>query len=123
MCIRDRSEIDVVMRAEHAEIATVRIIVVITHAAIARYAAVHLVIDERPEFLVLVGTFGEAVAARVLPGHHRHVLQMAMTSFLAHRAIVRMIDHQPFDHALAKLLRLGVRDLSLIHISEPTRPY
>src|SRR5665213_2829823 len=35
---------------------------------------------------------------------------MALAAFLADRAIMRMIGHQPLDHAGAELHRLGIAD-------------
>src|SRR5690606_26920839 len=68
-------------------------------------AAVHLMGDEGPQFLVHVGALTEAIAALVVAGHHRHVLQMAMPPFLAYGTVMRVVDHQPFDDAGAE--RLG----------------
>ena len=51
-----------------------------------------------------------AVAAINMAVHDRHILQMAFAALVAHRAIVRMIHHQPFRHAGAKLSRLGIID-------------
>ena len=45
-----------------------------------------------------------------MPGHHRHVLQMAFAAFVAHRAVVGMIDHQPLDDAGPESLRLRIVD-------------
>src|SRR5690606_31886525 len=41
----------------------------------------------------------------VVAGHHCHVLQVAVTAFLAYRAIMGVVDHQPLDDAGAE--RLG----------------
>ncbi len=108
--VLDAAEIEVVVRTVDAEVLALRIVAVIAHAAIAGDAAVHLVADERTEFLVAVGALGEAVAAAGMAGHHRHVLQVAVAAFLADRAIVGMVGHQPFDHAGAKLPGFVVSD-------------
>ena len=104
------TEVHVVVGAENAEVRTARIVFIEAHAAVAGDAAVHLMSDERAEFLVLVGTFGKAVAAFVVTGHHGHVLQVAVTAFFAHRAVVRVVGHQPFDNAGAKHFRFFVVD-------------
>ena len=91
------AEIDVRMRAEHAQIVAVGIVAVVAHAAIAGDTAVHLVIDERAKVLITMGTLGPAIAAARMPGHQGHVLQMAFAAFFAYRAVMRMVDHQPFD--------------------------
>ncbi|MNQ42066.1 hypothetical protein D3C85_557620 [compost metagenome] len=100
--ILDAAEVDVVVGTVDAQIFAAGVVLVVAHAAVAGDAAVHLVGDERAEVLVLVGALGEAVAALVVAGHHRHVLQVAVTAFLAHRAVVRVVGHQPFDDAFAK---------------------
>ena len=48
------------------------------------------------------------VAAINMAVHHSHILQMAFAAFVTHRAIVRVIHHQPFRNAGAKLSRLGI---------------
>lgn len=108
--VLDPSEVDVVVGAVDAEVGAAGVVLVVAHAAVAGDAAVHLMGDERAEFLVLVGALGEAVPALVVAGHHRHVLQVAVTAFLAHRAVVRVVGHQPFDDAGAELLGLFVFD-------------
>ncbi|VXD01138.1 conserved hypothetical protein [Pseudomonas sp. 8Z] len=102
--VLDAAEVHVVVRAIDAQVAAARVVLVVAHAAVAGNAAVHLVGDERAEFLVLVGTLGKAITTGVMPGHHRHVLQVAVTAFLAHRAVVRVVGHQPFDDTGAKCL-------------------
>nr|VVN01728.1 hypothetical protein PS652_03334 [Pseudomonas fluorescens] len=104
------TEVDVVVGTEYAQVGTAGVILVVTHATVAGDAAVHLVGDERAEFLVLVGTLGETVAALVVAGHDRHVLQVAVTAFLAHRAVVRVVGHQPFDDAGTEYLGFFVFD-------------
>src|SRR5690606_22244619 len=73
-------------------------------------AAVHLVLDERPQFLIAVGALGKAVVAVVVAGHYRHVLQMTVATLLAHRAIVRVIGHQEADDGLAEFAGLDIID-------------
>ena len=106
----DATEIHVVVGAIHAQVGAASVVLVVAHAAVAGDAAVHLMSDERAEVLVLVGTLGETVAALVVAGHYRHVLQVAVTAFLAHRAVVRVVGHQPFDDAGAKRLGLFIVD-------------
>ena len=108
--VLDAAEVHVVVRAVDAQVGAAGVVLVVAHAAITGDAAVHLVGDERAEFLILVGTLGEAVATGVVPGHHRHVLQVAVTTFLAHWAVVRVVGHQPFDDAGAERLGLLVVD-------------
>jgi hypothetical protein len=87
-----------------------RIVAIEAHAAIAGDAAIHLVPEKRPEILIAEGALGEAVAAVDVSGHDRHILEVALAPFLADRAIVGMIGHQPFDDGAAHLGRLRFRD-------------
>src|SRR5690606_11376360 len=108
--VLDTAEVHDVVGAVDAQVGAAGVVLVVAHAAVAGDAAVHLVGDERAEFLVLVGALGEAIAALVVAGHHRHVLQVAVTAFLAHRAVVRVVGHQPLDDAGAEGLGLLVVD-------------
>ncbi|MNE12385.1 hypothetical protein D3C80_1051810 [compost metagenome] len=108
--ILDPAEVDVVVGAVDPQILAAGVILVVAHAAIAGDAAVHLVVDEGAEILILVGALGEAVAAAVVARHHRHVLQVAGATLFAHRAVVGVVGHLPLHHRLAKLLRLFVLD-------------
>ena len=96
--------------AEGVEVAAARIVPVETHATVALDAPVHLVIDERTEVLVAERALREPVAAVVVTGHHRHVLQMALAALVADRAIVRMVHHQPLDDARAEFARFRILD-------------
>ncbi len=108
--VLDATEVHVVVRAIHAQVGAAGVVLVVAHAAVAGDAAVHLMGDERAKLLVLVGALGEAIATGVVPGHHRHVLQVAVTAFLAHRTVVRVVGHQPLDDAGAERLGFLVVD-------------
>src|SRR5471032_2273428 len=108
--IFNSAEVDVVVSAEHAQVSTTGVVFIEAYAAIAGDAAVHLVSDERAEFLVLVRALGEAITALVVAGHHGHVLQVAVTAFFADRAVVRVVGHQPLDNTGAEGLGLIVVD-------------
>jgi hypothetical protein len=73
-------------------------------------------IDERPKILVSVRALLESEFPIVMPGHHRHILQMTRTSFIADRAIMRMVCHQPPNNLFAESLRIVIsnRDVLLI---------
>ena len=108
--IFDSAEVDVVVGAVDPEILAAGVVLVVTDAAIAGDAAVHLVVDEGAQILILVGALGETVAAAVVARHHRHVLQVAGATLFAHRAVVGVVGHLPLHHRLAKLLRLFILD-------------
>src|SRR5699024_7300822 len=94
--------VDVSGRAEYAQVVTVSIIAIKPHATVTGDTAVHFMTDERPQILVAVGALAAAEAAHGVIGHDGHVLQMAFAAFLAHGAIVRVVDHQPLDDFLAE---------------------
>src|SRR5690606_17711011 len=91
-----------------SEVVAARVVLIEPNAAIARDAAVHLVADERPEILLAMRALEAAVAAVVVPGPDCHVLQVAFAAFLADGAVVRVVDHQPFDDAGAEVAGLGL---------------
>ena len=104
VAIGHAAKVDVIVSAERAKIFAARVVVVVAHAAVTGDAAVHLMVNKRPQVLVDVGAFAEAVAAAVVAGHHRHILQVAVAALSADRAVVGVVGHQPFHHALRKLL-------------------
>ena len=104
------AEIDGIVRAEDVEIAATRVIAIEADATIAGNAAIHLMVDERSEILVVVRAFLEAEFTIVVTGHDGHVLQVTLAAFVANRAVVRVIDHQPFNNAGTELAGLGVVD-------------
>ena len=91
------AEIDGVMRGKDIEVPSPGIVPVEPDAAVTLDAAVHLVVHEGPQVLVDVGPLAEAEAAVDVACHDRHVLQMAFAPFVADRAVVGMIGHQPLD--------------------------
>ena len=107
------AEVHLVAQPEHAEVAAAGVLVVEARAAVAGDAAVELVGDERPEVLVLEGPLAAAVAPVAVPGHHRHVLQVALAALVADRAVVRVAEHHELDHLGAEADRLGVEDVHL----------
>src|SRR6185312_12558315 len=46
----------------------------------------------------------------VVPGHDRHVLQVALTALVADWTVVRVVHHQPLDDAGAEFVRVLVLD-------------
>jgi hypothetical protein len=100
--------VDAAANAKNVEIFAAGVILVESHAAVALDTTVHLMVDERPQILIAVCALGKSIFAVVVPCHDCHVLEMTLTPFVANRAIMRMIHHEPFKHALAELLGLGV---------------
>ena len=85
------------MRPEDIEVSTTRIVSIKSYAAVALNAPVHLMANERAEELITMRPFREVIAPVDMSGHDRHILQMALPSFITHRAVVWMVHHQPFD--------------------------
>ena len=52
----------------------------------------------------------EFITAIVVTRHDSHILQMTLAALIADGAVMRMIEHQPFDNAGAERGRLGVVD-------------
>lgn len=102
--------VDVRVRRLRVEVAPAGMIAVEAGATATCDAAIHLVGEKGPEVLVAVRAFGEAVVPPYVAGFHRPVLQVAFAAFLAYWTVVRMIDHQPFDHAGTEGHRIGVAD-------------
>jgi hypothetical protein len=96
------------MGPEYVQISAARVISIEPDAAVALDAAVHLMIDEGAEVLVLVRPFFEPGPAVGVAGHDRHILEVTLATFVADRAVMRVVHHKPFDDACAEGLRLGI---------------
>src|SRR5690606_28823337 len=64
------AEVDVMMRRERAQIVAACVVLIEAHAAVARNAAIHLVVDERAEILIAVRALQAPVTTVVVAGHH-----------------------------------------------------
>jgi hypothetical protein len=104
------AKIDPSVNPEDEEISPTGIIHVEPQASVALNAAVHLVIDERTQILIIVSAFLEAEFPHCMAGHDSHVLEMAFAALIANWTIMGMICHQPLNYARAELLRLWVLD-------------
>src|SRR4051794_40041990 len=100
--IFEPAEVNGVAQAERVQVVAARVLAVITNATLTLNAAVHLVIDQRSEILIPEGSFAKRVMAGAVAGHYRHILQMTLPSFVAHRTVMRMVLHEPLNHRLAK---------------------
>src|SRR5690606_7453780 len=104
------AEINMVMSAHGVQIGAAGVVLVKTDAAVTMDAAVHFVVQERPEVLVLVGAFVKAELPVVMPGHNGHILKVARPAFIADGAVVGVIRHEPFDDAGPEPGRIRVAD-------------
>src|SRR6185503_15743065 len=83
-------EEDCICHAEGVQVVSSGILPVEAHAAVTLNAPVHLVINKRSKILIPECAFLKFCTTVVMARHHRHVLQMAFTTLIAHRAIMRM---------------------------------
>ena len=104
------TEIDVVVRGKGLQVAASCIIPIKPDAAVAVYAAVHFMVQERSEILVPVGPFFEPGSSVDMPCHQRHVLQVTFAALVTDRAVMRVVQHQQFDNACAEGPDLRVID-------------
>ncbi len=100
------AEVDMVVGGHGRQVSAAGVIPVVAGAAVAGDAAVHLVVDQRPEVLVAMGVFAAPVVAVPVAHHHRHVLQVAFAALGADRAVVGVVEHQRLHDSLAEVLRL-----------------
>ena len=99
-----------VVPAENVQIAAAGVVLVKSYAAVALNASVHFMSEEWAKVLVPISTLLETISAICMPHQDRHILQMTLAAFIAYRAVVRMIQHQPFDDTLSKRQHLRVVD-------------
>src|SRR5215468_717187 len=102
------AEKDLVPRRERVQIGTARVVAVVAHAAVALDAPVHLVIHQWAQVLVSKRALVEFVTPVVVAGHYGHVLQVTLAALVAHRAVMRMIQHQSFNDTGAERRRLRI---------------
>src|ERR1700730_2986707 len=90
----------------HAERLDVHSLVANANAAETQYAARRIVIDRLGPFLFrLVACFvGEPVVVGAIG--ENHILQFALATLVAYRAIERVVGEQEFEHRLARLMYL-----------------
>jgi len=90
------------------EIAAAGIFLIKADAAVALDAAVHFMGNVRSEILVAVGPLPAVIATDALSAGDGEILQLAFPPFVADRAVMGVVDHQPFEHLLAHRHCLGV---------------
>ncbi len=99
-----------VPHAERVQVVSSGVFAIEANAAVALDAAVHLVVHETARGTDCGTCACRSVAAVAMASHHRHVLQMALAAFVAHRTIVRVVQHHPLDDARAEMPRLPDRE-------------
>jgi hypothetical protein len=99
---------DPVPQSKGIQIIAAGIVAVIANAPVTLDAAIHLVIHQRTQVLIAECALVKLVPSIVVTGHHSHVLQVAFTALVTHRAIMRMIQHESLDNAGAEGDSLGI---------------
>jgi hypothetical protein len=80
------------------------------YAAITLDASIHLVMNEWAHVLIPEGSLPETGLAVHVSGHHGHVLEVALASFVADRTIMGVVEHEPLDDRCPESLHLGIVD-------------
>ena len=101
---------DPVPQRKGIQVVTASIVVIVADAAVTLDAAIHLVIHQRSQILIAKRALLKLVAPIIVTGHHRHVLEVAFTALVTHRAIMRMIQHESLDNAGAEGDSLRISD-------------
>src|SRR5215472_1935622 len=99
---------DPVPQRKGIQVVTASIVAIVADAAVTLDAAIHLVIHQRSQILIAKRALLKLVAPIIVTGHHSHVLQVAFTALVTHRAIMRMIQHESLDNAGAEGNNLGI---------------
>ncbi len=102
------AEIDAIGDAGDAQILVAAEFLVIAGTPVALDAPVHLVGDQRAEILIDVGPFGAFVAADGMVARDGQVLEQAVAALVADRAVVGMVEHEPFDDVAAEIDGFGI---------------
>jgi len=97
------AEINPVVYPKDVKVSSSGVIPIKPDTPVALDAAVHLVIYKRPQILIQIGPLFEPISPIYMTGHYRHVLKMTFSAFITDRAIVGMVDHQPFNNPSSKL--------------------
>jgi hypothetical protein len=102
------AEVNRVLDAEHVQIVSAGIFAIEPHAAVALDATVHLVIQERAEVLIAKRALLEFGCGDSRGRSSPSCPGVAFAAYVAHRAVVRMIQHHAFDDAGAERDRFRI---------------
>ena len=82
---------------------------IISGTAIAVNAAVHLMLNQGSQILIIISALRASISSYSVTAGDGHILEQAVSSFVTNRAIVGMIEHQPFNDGFSKLHGFFVR--------------
>ena len=91
------AEIGAAADLQRPQVPVAGIVLVEAAAAPALDAAVHFVLHEPAQVLVLVGALGAQEAPDAVAAGDGFVLEQAVPPFVAHRAVQGVVQHEPFD--------------------------
>ncbi len=97
------TEIGSMGKLHGAQVAIPRKILIKSAASPAVNTAIHLVLDKYPQVLIVVGPLLSEIAPESVASCNRQILGQTMSAFIADRAVMRMIHHQPFNHVFAEV--------------------
>jgi hypothetical protein len=97
------SEIGTVTDLHGTEVPVTRKFLIESPASPAMDTAVHFMLDKDAEVLITIGPFLSQVAPDPMAAGNGHILKETVPAFVADRAIMGMVHHQPLDHMLAKI--------------------
>jgi hypothetical protein len=64
---------------------------------------IHFVLDQRTQILIPIGPLHPKISSDPVPARNRHVLEQTVAPFIANRAIMGVVKHEPFNHVLTKI--------------------
>ena len=71
-------------------------------------AAIHFMLEQGTQILVGVSALSSHKSSNAMATGNGYILQQTMTAFIANRAIMGMMEHQPFNYILAKIDRFFI---------------
>jgi hypothetical protein len=106
--VAETAEIGVICDLHGPQVAITGKLLIESPASPAVNAAVHLVLDEDAQVLIMVGPFLAEITPDPLAACNRHILEETVPALVADGAVVGMIHHEPFNDMSAEVDRLFV---------------
>ena len=103
------AEVDPGADTHDAQIPISGVLLVVARTAVALDASVHLMLNQWAQVLIGMGAFEPLVAPHAMAAGNRQVLEQAVSPFIAHRAVMGMVEHEPFDHMFSEIHGLCIR--------------
>ena len=81
---------------------------VVSRASITVNTTIHLMLNQRAQVLIRIRPLIAGITSDTMSAGDRHVLEQTLATFVANRAIMGVVEHQPFNDMFAKVHRLTV---------------